>query len=162
MSSQRFHAIAAMAENRVIGAGNQIPWHLPDDFKWFKQKTMGHDLVMGRRTFESIGRPLPGRRTFVLSRGSFSHPGVTVVPSLDALPEGEGKIRFICGGEEIYRLAMPWCSDLYLTRVKREVDGDRFFPPFEESFEWVADMMDHPEFLIQHYRRMEALPHSDS
>ncbi|HAV62180.1 MAG TPA: dihydrofolate reductase, partial [Verrucomicrobiales bacterium] len=70
-----FTAIAAMSENRVIGHGNRIPWHLPEDFRFFKSTTMGHVLVMGRKTFESIGRPLPGRETIVLSRTGFSHPG---------------------------------------------------------------------------------------
>ena len=70
-----FTAIAAMSENRVIGRGSLIPWHLPEDFKWFKQTTLGHVLVMGRKTFESIGRPLPGRETIVLTRSGFSHPG---------------------------------------------------------------------------------------
>ena len=80
-----FNAIAALSLNRVIGAGNKIPWHLPEDFKWFKQMTTGHVIVMGRKTFESIGKPLPDRETIVLSRGPFSFPGVRVIHSLDEL-----------------------------------------------------------------------------
>jgi dihydrofolate reductase len=150
-----FKAIAAMSENRVIGRGNQIPWHLPEDFKWFKQMTTGHVLVMGRKTFESIGRPLPNRTTLVLSRSDFSHPGVQVVANLDAvrLPEGDPREVFICGGAEIYAQALPLCSDLYLTRVKRTVEGDVLFPPFEDQFELAGELRDTPEFKILHYRR---------
>ena len=149
-----FTAIAAMSENRVIGRGSQIPWHLPEDFKWFKQTTLGHVLVMGRKTFESIGRPLPGRETIVLTRSGFSHPGVTTARTLE---EVEAKVAdrqvFIAGGAEIYRLALPRCSDLYLTLVKRTVDGDVLFPPFEEQFELLAELRDTPELKILHYRR---------
>src|SRR5258706_6675103 len=80
-------AIAAMSLNRVIGAGNKIPWHLPEDFKWFKRITTGHVIVMGRKTFESIGRPLPDRTTIVLSRAAFSHPGVQTIRDLAELIE---------------------------------------------------------------------------
>ena len=146
-----------MAPNRVIGCANRIPWHLPEDFKWFKKKTMGHDLVMGRRTYESIGRPLPGRQTFVLSRAGFTSPGVTVCKSLSDLPNAEtGRVRFICGGAEIYRLGLPVCSDLFLTRVKRDVDGDCFFPAFEDSFERLEVIEDNDDFVIEHYRRVES------
>ena len=82
-----FKAIAAMSLNRVIGNGLEIPWHLPEDFKWFKQTTMGQVLVMGRRTFHSIGRALPGRETMVLTRGHLSHPDVTVIRSLDEVSQ---------------------------------------------------------------------------
>ncbi len=151
---QNYKAIAAMAPNRVIGNGNQIPWHLPEDFKWFKRKTMGHELVMGRRTFESIGRPLPGRKTIVLSRKGFLHPAVDVYASLAELPEpSEGKIRYICGGAEIYRLALPQCSDLFLTRVKKTAEGDCFFPTFERDFQLVEVLTENEDFTIEHYRR---------
>ena len=128
--AQRLVAIAAVSENRVIGAGNRIPWHLPEDFRFFKATTMGHVLVMGRKTFESIGRPLPGRETIVLSRSGFAHPGVQTIPSLLDLPAFSGERRvFICGGAEIYRQTLPLCSELYLTHVRRTVDGDAVFPP---------------------------------
>ena len=149
-----FKAIAAMSLNRVIGAGNKIPWHLPEDFKFFKQTTMGYVLVMGRKTFESIGRPLPGRETIVLSRSGWSHPGTRTVASLDEIaPLAAGREIFICGGAEIYRQALPLCAEIYLTLVKREVEGDAFFPPFEDSFEEVSVLRDEPEFKIIHYRR---------
>ncbi len=148
-----FKAIAAMSENRVIGRGNQIPWHLPEDFKWFKQMTTGQVIVMGRKTFQSIGTPLPNRTTIVLSRSQFSHPGVQTVSDLGLIDlANEARDVFICGGAEIYAKALPLCSDLYLTLVKRVVEGDAFLPPFEDRFELVEEMLDRPEFKILHYR----------
>ena len=151
-----FKAIAAMSENRVIGRGNEIPWYIPEDFKWFKETTMGHVLVMGRRTFESIGKALPGRETMVLTRGEFSHPDVTVIRSLDEVsPRLEGRTAFIAGGAQIYEKALPLCSDLFLTLVKREVEGDVFFPEFENYFEEVEVLREEAEFRIVHYRNHE-------
>ncbi len=142
-----------MSEDRVIGNGVSIPWHLPDDFRWFREKTTGHVLVMGRKTFESIGRPLPRRKTIVLSRSGFSHPDVEVRSSLeDIRPEDEPGTVFICGGGEIYRQALPRCSDLYLTRVRRRVSGDVFFPRFEDEFECVETLASTVDFEILHYR----------
>src|ERR1041384_1259893 len=128
-----FKAIAAMSQNRVIGDGNRIPWHLPEDFQWFKQTTTGHVIVMGRKTFESIGRPLPNRETIVLSRGGFEYPGVRTVGALTEIDvANESREFFICGGGQIYVEALPLCSDLYLTHVKKVVTGDAFFPKFED------------------------------
>ena len=170
-----------MSLNRVIGAGNKIPWHLPEDFKWFKKMTTGQVIVMGRKTFESIGKPLPNRETIVLSRSNFQYPGVRVIhdlkelipttggPSLglaatlspsdgerDGVRGGSGKYTqreiFICGGAQVYAEALPLCADLYLTLVKREVQGDAFFPPFEDQFQSVEEIHDSPEFKILHYR----------
>jgi dihydrofolate reductase len=149
-----FKAIAAMSLNRVIGRGNQIPWHLPEDFKWFKRMTTGNVVVMGRKTFESIGRPLPNRETIVVSRSGFSYPGVRTVESLDEIDlANETREVFICGGAQIYAQALPKCSDLYLTLVKREVEGDAFFPMFEDQFERSETILDTAEFTIIHYRQ---------
>ena len=149
-----FKAIAAMSLNRVIGAGNKIPWHLPEDFKWFKQMTMGHVIVMGRKTFESIGRSLPNRETIVLSRGGFTHPGVKTIRALEELSAlNDGREIFICGGAQVYAQALPSCSDVYLTLVKRTVAGDAFFPVFETQFAVVEELRDTPDFMILHYRR---------
>jgi dihydrofolate reductase len=153
-----FKAIAAMSENRIIGHGNRIPWHLPEDFKWFKKMTTGQVVVMGRKTFESIGRPLPNRMTIVLSRSRFEHPGVQVVTDLKEIPlTGETRDVFICGGAEVYRGALPFCSDLYLTLVKGVAEGDAFFPPFEESFELIEQLFGGPAFKILHYRNRAPL-----
>jgi dihydrofolate reductase len=152
-----FKAIAAMSLNRVIGAGNRIPWHLPEDFKWFKQMTTGHVIVMGRKTFESIGKPLPNRTTIVLTRSAAPIPGVRTISDLSQLdpadPALAGREIFICGGAQLYQQALPLCSDLYLTLVQRVVEGDILFPPFEEQFELVEEVLTRPEFKILHYRR---------
>jgi dihydrofolate reductase len=152
-----FTAIAAMSLNRVIGNGNRIPWHLPEDFKWFKQVTMGQVLVMGRKTFESIGRPLPGRETIVLTRGKWSHSGVRTAAALDQLPleANDGRTVFIAGGAEIYRQALPLCGEVLLTLVKREVAGDAYFPSFEQQFELVERVRETPDFDVLRYRRPE-------
>ncbi len=147
-----FKAIAAMSLNRVIGRGAEIPWHLPEDFKWFKETTMGCVLVMGRRTFESIGRPLPGRETVVLSRSGFEHDEVRTVGSLDELdPANETRPMFIAGGAQVYEQALPRCADLLLTIVKREVDGDVYFPEFEDRFTEKATLREEEKFRIVHY-----------
>jgi dihydrofolate reductase len=150
-----FKAIAAMSENRVIGQGNRIPWRLPEDFKWFKQMTTGNIVVMGRKTFESIGKPLPGRETIILSRAGFAYPGVRTITGLDDLtPPADGRHIYICGGADIYRQALPLCSDLYLTTVKRVVDGDTFFPPFEHIFHPAETIADNLDFNIRHFVRI--------
>ena len=151
---RQFKAIAAMSLNRVIGRGSSIPWRLPEDFKWFKQMTTGQVIVMGRKTFESIGRPLPNRTTLVLTRGAFAYPGVRTIHDLSEIDQqAEAREIFICGGAEVYALALPNCSDLYLTLVKRAVEGDVFFPLFEEDFALTREVMDQPEFKILHYQR---------
>jgi len=154
-----FKAIAAMSVNRVIGAGGKIPWHLPEDFKWFKKMTTRQVIVLGRRTFESIGNPLPNRTTVVLTRSAEPIPGVLVISDLSRLdpaqPPFAGREIFICGGAQLYNEALPLCSDLYLTLVKRIVEGDTFFPPFENRFDLVAELRDEPEFKILHYRNQE-------
>lgn len=150
---KHFKAIAAMSENRVIGIGRQIPWHLPEDFRWFKQMTSGQVVVMGRTTFESIGGPLPNRTTIVLSRTGFEYPGVRTVSDLAEIrPDQEAREVFICGGAQVYALALPLCSDLFLTQVAREVQGDVFFPPFEDRFDLAREILATPEFRILHYR----------
>jgi len=113
---------------------------------------MGQILVMGRKTFESIGKPLPGRETVVLSRSGFKYPGVRVLLSLQELdPTIDSRDFFICGGAQIYQQALPHCSDLYLTLVKREVEGDVLFPPFEDYLELQEKLQDGPDFDILHY-----------
>lgn len=152
-------AIAAMSLNRVIGAGGKIPWHLPEDFRWFKQVTMGGTLIMGRKTFESIGRPLPGRVTIVLTRGEWRHAGVETCPDPKSLPLARLPApHYVCGGAEVYRELLPCCAELHLTLVKREVARDALFPPFEDRFELVGKLRETPEFDILHYRNRAPLP----
>lgn len=131
----RWHAIAAMASNRVIGRDGVMPWHLPDDLKFFKQTTLGCPVVMGRKTWESLGRPLPGRRNIVLSRGQGELAGAEVVGSVEAL-DGlclEGDV-FVIGGAEIYRLLLERCGSVYLTVLAAPAEGDAFMPVFEDDF----------------------------
>ncbi len=130
--------IAAMAENGVIGRDGQLPWHLKADLQRFKRLTMGHTIIMGRKTWESIGRPLPGRRMVVVTRqNGYQAEGVQVAASLDdalALARLAGdEEAFIIGGAEIYRLALPLADRLYLTRVLAPVEGDTTFPEFDAS-----------------------------
>ena len=186
---KRFKAIAAMSLNRVIGNKNQIPWHLPEDFKWFKNMTVGNITVMGRKTFESLRKPLPNRRNLVLTRHPkkliANHPEIfgkfkewrggigpksdyqlfiskignnvesdlLVFNSLEKLNPNEFNTDiFICGGAEIYKQTLPKCSDLYLTLVKKNVEGDAIFPRFEDDFVLTEEIRDTPDFKILHYR----------
>ncbi len=133
----RLSLLAALSENRVIGSNGALPWRLPDELKNVKSLTMGHTLLMGRKTFDSIGRPLPGRTSVVLTRNpDYTAPaGVLVAASLEAALElartrGEDEV-FIFGGEAIYALALPIADRLYLTRVHTQLDGDAFFPEFD-------------------------------
>lgn len=136
----RLAMIVAQSENRVIGINNKLPWYLPEDLKYFKRVTLGKPIIMGRKTFESIGRPLPGRTNIVITRDSeWDHPGVRVVHSLDeglALGESLALIdgveeAVVIGGAEIYALCLPRADRLYLTQVHAEINGDAFFPALE-------------------------------
>src|SRR5262245_37513826 len=128
----RISLIAAMAENGVIGRGGQLPWRLEADLARFKQLTMGHTVIMGRKTWESIGRPLPGRRMIVVTRqGRYAADGIEVAGNLEAALEaarvaGEEE-AFIIGGAEVYRQALPLADRLYMTLVLAEIEGDTKF-----------------------------------
>jgi dihydrofolate reductase len=126
--------VAAMAENRVIGRGGTLPWRLPKDLQHFKRVTLDHTVIMGRKTFEEIKRPLSNRRNVVISRNPGFRPGgATVVPDLDealALGATEREV-FVIGGGEIYRLALPRADRLYLTVVHAQIEGATYFPPVD-------------------------------
>ena len=126
--------LAAVARNGVIGQGDTVPWHLPEDLCHFKQTTLGHAIIMGRRTFDSIGRVLPGRHTIVISRNpTWHHPGVEVAGSLsEALVlAGSGDEVFVVGGGEVYREALPLAQRLNITEVDLEPEGDVTFPAID-------------------------------
>jgi dihydrofolate reductase len=128
--------IAAIARNGVIGANNALPWRLPADLKRFKTLTLGHTLIMGRKTFESIGRVLPGRTIVVVSRGGFTAPeGVKVVATVeDALKAAASDSEaFVAGGAEIYRQTIDRADRLYLTHIDSDFEGDTRFPDFERG-----------------------------
>lgn len=137
--------IVATDEQNVIGKDNELIWHLPDDLKFFKQLTSGHSIIMGRKTFESIGRPLPNRTNIIITNDQhYKAEGCHVVHSLnDALRICEhDNERFVVGGEQIYRLALPFATRVYLTRVHHSFEGDRHFP--ELGSEWEAvEKLDH-------------------
>ncbi len=137
--------IAAMAENRVIGRDNRLPWHLPDDLKRFKRLTTGHTVIMGRKTYEAIGKPLPDRRSIVVTTRPLteraSPDSVVAAGSIDEALElaggvggvgGEAEV-FVAGGEAIYRLTLPQADRLHLTLVHAEIPGDAHFPPLDLS-----------------------------
>ena len=153
-----------MAENRVIGRGNVLPWRLPADVKRFKALTMGHPVIMGRKTYDTMGKPLPGRRNIVLTRDRrWSSPGVEVTHDLAealALVTGD-RLVFVAGGAEIYQLALSRANRLDLTVVHATVDGDAFFPEFsppewtlvEDEMHAVDDRHAFP-FSFQRYERV--------
>ena len=163
--------IVAMDEAGVIGRDNELPWHLPDDLRRFKATTMGHVLVMGRRTWESIGRVLPGRRFIVLTRNpAFRAPsGVDVAPTLErALAMAPDAERvFVIGGAAVYRDALPLADELIVTHVHATVQGDVTFPavawerwtPVDEQFH-PADQRHAHAFTVRRYRRAERASHN--
>ena len=143
---KKISLIAAMAANRAIGIDGRLPWHLPADLKHFKALTLGHTLVVGRKTHESIGGALPGRRTIVITRQQgYAAPGAEVAHSLEEALEksGDGEV-FIGGGEEIFRRTLGEADRLYLTRIHQDFPGDTFFPEIDESAWTVVEREDHP------------------
>jgi dihydrofolate reductase len=141
----RLTLIVARARNGVIGKDNAMPWKIPGEQAYFKRITMGHPIVMGRRTWESIGRPLPGRRSIVVTRnGTYAAPGAEVAGSLDtalALCAAAADV-FVIGGAELYRLALPLADRLLITEIDRDFDGDTFFPA-PDSARWKESARDH-------------------
>jgi dihydrofolate reductase len=161
----RVSILVAVAENGVIGRAGNLPWHLGDDLKRFKQLTMGHTIVMGRKTWESIGRPLPGRRNVVISRQpGYQGEGAEVVESFDEALRVSGAAGddevFVIGGAEIYRLAIPRTDGLYVTRVHATVEGDTYLHDLPgsgwhlvESSDHAADAKNEFPFSFEIYRR---------
>lgn len=155
----RISLIVAMAKNRVIGRNNKLPWHLPADLKHFKALTMGHHIVMGRKTYESIGKPLPGRTSVVVTRNrDYPAPaGVLTAVSLEAAIaacRNEEDI-FVIGGAELYTQALPLVTTLYVTEIQQDVEGDTWFPRFapEEWYEASCEKysQQNPEPLQYHF-----------
>ena len=161
--------VAAVAENGVIGKNNDLPWHLPDDMKFFMEKTKGHHVILGRKNYESLPekyRPLPDRTNIVVTRSSdFQAPGCRVVHSIaEAFQFAESnseKEVMVIGGADIYRLALPHANNLYITEIRASVDGDVYFPEFNQN-EWtevsrIAHQKDERHaypFDFVHYRRI--------
>ena len=155
--SIRLTAVVAMTPDRVIGRGGKLPWHLPEDLAFFKRTTLGKPVVMGRKTFESIGRPLPKRRNIVLTRDeSWSAPGVEVIHrpgGLRDLPELDGQV-FIIGGSEIYAAYLPELDDLLVSHVYERHEGDTRLPEFERDFPENELLERHAAFEVRrHFRK---------
>lgn len=171
MTPLRLSLLVAMAKNRVIGRNNQLPWHLSADLKHFKFLTMGQTIVMGRKTFESIGKPLPGRANIIITRQTdYEVPGATVVNSLeDALLIREetstgNSENFIIGGEKLYRQTLKLCQRIYITEIQRDFEGDVYFPEFDLT-DWeetqrdkhISDSDDRLEFHFVVLDRKESI-----
>jgi dihydrofolate reductase len=159
--------IVAMAENRVIGRNNKLPWYLPNDLKYFKSVTMGKPIIMGRKTFESIGKPLPGRLNIVITRNTeWQHEGVTVVHSLDeafvkaeatALIDGVDEVMII-GGANIYQQMLSKAARLFLTFIDLDVEGDTYFPDWQGlGFQETASEQHQPDEKNPHSYRFVTL-----
>jgi len=150
--------IVAVSRNGAIGLNNQLPWYLPEDLKYFKSVTMGKPLIMGRKTFDSIGRPLPGRANIVLTRDpQWTSDGVEVVQSVEqALVAGEIACEtadvdeiMVIGGEQIYRMTIDLADRIYLTQVDADVEGDAFFPDIDLN-DWSQTRVKLPEIIDKH------------
>ncbi|MDG1819661.1 MAG: dihydrofolate reductase [Porticoccaceae bacterium] len=157
--------IVAVSRNGVIGIDNQLPWHLPEDLKYFKSVTMGKPIIMGRKTFDSIGRPLPGRTNIVITRdSSWQAEGVEVAQTLAqamtlgglACANAGVDEAMVIGGEQIYRMTLPAADRLYLTEVQAEVEGDAFFPEFDAN-QWQQVSEKIPELTDTHPYRFLVL-----
>lgn len=137
MATPRIRGIVAVDPRLAIGREGALPWHYPADLRFFKETTLGQAVLMGRRTFESIGRPLPGRRNIVLTRSGFSHPGVTTITGIDALPDllaEEAQDLYVIGGAQVYEAMAPLISEWIITRIPAIAEGaDTFLP--ERIFE---------------------------
>ncbi|MGG0187742.1 dihydrofolate reductase [Bacillus rhizoplanae] len=131
--------LVAMDKNRLIGKDNQLPWHLPADLAYFKKVTMGHPIIMGRKTFESIGRPLPGRTNIILTRNkNYEMEGCEVIHSIDDVQKMDEQMNeeiFVIGGAEIFKEVLPFADRLYITKIEEVFEGDTFFPEINYD-EW--------------------------
>ena len=144
-------AIAAMTPSRVIGRGNTIPWKIPGEQKWFKEVTMGHCVLMGSKTYLSIGRPLPGRRNLIVSR-SQTWAGAEMIRDLSQFdPANYSEEVYVIGGAEIYQQLVDRCDELLITRLKAEYPGDVHFPEYESEFSIVEQIRETSDYWIFRY-----------
>ncbi|WP_221564807.1 dihydrofolate reductase [Alkalihalobacillus sp. TS-13] len=126
--------LLAMGKNRVMGKDNDLPWHLPEDLKWFKRVSSGHTIIMGRKTYESIGKPLPNRKNVIVTNDkNYEAEGCVVTHSLDEALRQDGEELIIIGGAEIFKQVLEKTSRIYLTYIDEEFEGDTYFPDLDES-----------------------------
>lgn len=160
-STLKLVAVAAMASNRIIGKAGQLPWHLPEDLKFFKELTSGNAVLMGRKTFESIGRPLPNRQNIILSKSLAIPPdGTTVVSCAEEIFSPELDLKgdlYVIGGAKVYESLMPQTSEIFLSYIHEEYSGDTSFPQFEEAFGNYAVIQKFDLFEVRHYVRSTPL-----
>jgi len=157
-SSYPYKAIVAVAENGVIGRGGDLPWRLPGDLKWFKKITLGHTILMGRKTWDSLPGALPGRKNWVLSRHASPEDGMSVFRSMAEVKQALDPYQnlFVIGGGEIYSMALPLCHELYISEVRQKIpDGDAFFPPYKDEFIPDEVLDDNKDFLLRRWLRSE-------
>jgi dihydrofolate reductase len=155
-SSYPYKAIVAVAENGVIGRGGDLPWRLPGDLKWFKKITLGHTILMGRKTWDSLPGALPGRKNWVLSRHASPEDGMSVFRSMAEVKQAldPSQNLFVIGGGEIYSMALPLCHELYISEVRQKIpDGDAFFPPYKDEFIPDEVLDDNKDFLLRRWLR---------
>lgn len=167
-------AIVAMSRNGVIGNCGGLPWRIPEDLRWFKKVTLNGVIVMGRKTFEGLRQPLVGRITYVLTRhparlqNSSPNPRIAEVMIDSTVPRtevrlthdmevlkhaGVADVAWLCGGAQVYEQFLPECSELYLSLIDRDVEGDARFPSFEHLFDFAEVLVEHPEFRVLQYVR---------
>ena len=149
-------AIAAVSQNGVIGKKGDLPWRIPGELKWFKKITMGHIMVMGRKTWDSLPGILPGRENWVLSSTLKEKSGIKIFSSFEsALNEAGSRTIFIIGGGQIYSSLLPQCNELYITEVQQVIEnGDAFFPSFEKDFIPTETLEENKEFIIKKWKRI--------
>ena len=152
-----FKIIVAHAPNRVIGNGIHIPWHIKEEFQHFKKTTLNHTIIMGSTTFLSIGKPLPNRRTIVINNNpDFDTMGQELGTDLNEVInkyKDSEEVVFVCGGASIYRQMIPYVNEMIISVVKKDVEGDVFFPEYENDFE-VYEEVEHEEFTVKYMRRV--------
>ena len=149
-------AIAAVSQNGVIGKNGDLPWRIPGELKWFKKITMGHIMVMGRKTWDSLPGILPGRENWILSSTLKAKKGIKIFSSFEsALNEAGARTIFIIGGGQIYSSLLPQCSELYITEVQQFIEeGDAFFTSFEKDFTPTETLEENKEFIIKKWKRI--------
>ena len=151
-----FKIIVAHAPNRIIGNGIHIPWHIKEEFQHFKRTTLGHTIIMGSTTFMSIGKPLPNRKTIVINQDpNFDTMGQELCTDLNEVInkyKDSEEVVFICGGASIYRQMLPYVNEMIISVVKKEVEGNIYFPEYENDFE-VYEEVEYDEFIVKYMRR---------
>jgi dihydrofolate reductase len=151
-----FKIIVAHAPNRVIGNGIHIPWHIKEEFQHFKRTTLGHTIIMGSTTFLSIGKPLPNRKTIVINQDpNFDTMGQELCTDLNEVIskyKDSEEVVFVCGGASIYRQMLPYVNEMIISVVKKEVEGNIYFPEYENDFE-VYEEVEYDEFTVKYMRR---------